>query len=469
MLPCHRSLSLRLCLLLLVLTTWEGSLRSAEPAGKPAPNLAWQVGVARVEVTPKSSMWMAGYAGRKKPSEGVASPLFCKATAIADADGNRLVVVTCDLIGVPRTLRDRVEADVQTQFKLPPASLLMNASHTHCGPEFRAGKIDDTTDERAKQGAEYFDMLHREIVALVGRALQSLAPAKLEYVHARCGFAMNRRTPSPKGYQNSPWSEGPVDHEVPVLRAVGADGKLRAVLFGYACHNTTIGFYQFCADYAGFAQEHLETKFPELHAAFVMGCGGDQNPYPRGEVELARHHGKTLGIAVEAALQSSPAREVHGPLRTALKLTSLEFAPPPPQAVLEQRTQSPNTYEAAHAKRLLKQLAETGKIETRYDTPIQAVSFGNDLVLVAFPGETVIDYVLRVKRELSGTGAAVWVAGYSNDVFGYIPSRRVLEEGGYEGGGAMLYGRFPGPFTVDVEDRMMGTAAEVLKAVGVSR
>jgi neutral ceramidase len=428
-----------------------------------AQSAGWKAGVATVKVTPTTSMWMAGYAARTKPSEGVASDLFCKALALEAADGKRFVFVTCDLIGIPRGLREAMESECAERYKLPAESLLLNASHTHCGPEFRVKSYvvgDDS--ERARQAQAYGDDLRGKLVELVGRALAELAPAKVTYVKARCGFAMNRRTPSGESYRNNPWSEGPVDHDVPVLKVTAAkDDALRAVLFGYACHNTTIGFYQFCGDYAGFAQQYFEEKHPGTTALFLMGCGGDQNPYPRGEVELARQHGRSLATAVDAALGSSPARELAPTVNAALTRVTLEFAPPKPQAVLERELQSPNKYEASHARRMLDQLKEKGKIETLYDCPLQLVRLGQ-LTLAAFPGETVVDYSLRTKRELGGDGP-VWVAGYSNDVFGYIPSKRVLLEGGYEGGGAFMYGSFPGPFAADVEDRLM-TSLDALRA-----
>ncbi|MBA4017671.1 MAG: hypothetical protein C0483_10905 [Pirellula sp.] len=441
----------------------------------------WKAGTAVVKVTPTEPMWMAGYASRKKPSEGVALDLYCKALALEDDAGRRFVFVTCDLIGIPRDLREAVALAVKDQHGLPPERLLLNASHTHCGPEFRSYKKETLalSDERARQGLAYFEKLQTQLIALVGEAIGNLAPAKVSYVQARCGFAMNRRTPSDKGYQNKPWSAGPVDHTVPVLKIAGTDDKLRAVLFGYACHNTTLSFFQFCGDYAGYAQQYLEEKYPGTTAHFLMGCGGDQNPYPRGELELARHHGKTLGIAVEAALQSSPVLPIAGSLTAALVPAPLEFAPPPPKEILERQTKSPNEYEARHATRLLKELAENGKIATTYDAPVQAVQLGDGLTIVAFPGETVIDYALRAQRDFAGdftgtsAGAAdgagatkkpiVWAAGYSNDVFAYIPSKRVLLEGGYEAGGAMLFGRFPGPFSVDVEERVMKAATTAVE------
>jgi hypothetical protein len=138
----------------------------------------------------------------------------------------------------------------------------------------------------------------------------------------------------------------------------------------------------------------------------------------------------------------------------------LEFAPPPSRDDLLKLEATGSEIEKRHAKLLLAQLAKSGRITTTYSYPIQIVHFGRDLTLVALAGETVVDYSLRFKRELPG---AVWVAGYSNDVFGYVPSRRVLEEGGYEAGGAFLYSSFPGPFAPSVEDRI---AAKVLNMAG---
>src|SRR5439155_3807869 len=110
-------------------------------------------------------------------------------------------------------------------------------------------------------------------------------------------------------------------------RVEGADGKLRALLFGYACHNTTLSFFQFCGDYAGYAQQYLEEAHPGTVALFMTGCGGDQNPYPRGQLDLAKQHGRTLATAVEAALVPQ-AKPVRGPLRTELEEVTLDFIPP---------------------------------------------------------------------------------------------------------------------------------------------
>src|SRR5688500_9888581 len=173
---------------------------------------AWRAGAATVNITPRASVRMAGAAARTPPAEGVTLPLCAKALAVEDAQKDRLVVVTRDLIGVPRALRDSLEQQVKRQFKLPRQSLLINASHAHCGPELRATKYSllDLDETRAGQGRRYLEELQQKLVAIVGEALDKLAPAKLSYCHARAGFAMNRRTPSETGYRNHPHPDGPV-------------------------------------------------------------------------------------------------------------------------------------------------------------------------------------------------------------------------------------------------------------------
>jgi hypothetical protein len=321
----------------------------------------------------------------------------------------------------------------------------------------------EEVEKRLALALEYSTVLQEKLVALIGSALQSLAPAHLDYQYARCGFAMNRRRPSDGGFINSSYADGPVDHTVPVLRVTAADGKLRAVLFGYACHNTTLGFDFFCGDYAGYAQEYLEAAHPEVTALFLTGCGGDQNPYPRSKLELAQQHGRSLANAVDAALTTVP-RPVRGPIRLRYSDVKLDFAPPPPREQLEAQAAGTREPQRGHARRLLKQLDDTGKIVDEHAYPIQVIGFGQDLLLVALAGETVVDYSLRLKQELAGS-LPVWIAGYSNDVFGYVPSLRVLREGGYEGGEAMLWGSLPGPFAPSVEARIVEQVLSMVRGL----
>lgn len=267
-----------------------------------AADTTWKAGAAKTVITPKEPMWMAGYAARTKPAEGTAQELYAKALALEDGHGKRFVFVTLDLIGVPRALRASLEKRLAVAQALPPEALLLNVSHTHCGPEYRVANETGIFAEfgHAEQAVTYGTFLEEALFKLINDAIAQLAPAQLSYHHARCGFAMNRRLPSQNNtFRNAPNPDGPVDHNVPVLRVTDPAGKLRAVMFGYACHNTTLPFYQWCGDYAGYAQEYLEAEHPDAIALFVEGCGGDQNPYPRGKIELAQFHGRALATSEE--------------------------------------------------------------------------------------------------------------------------------------------------------------------------
>ena len=241
---------------------WAVTLLMALPAHAGTP--LWKAGLATEVITPEAPMWMGGYAARTKPSEGKVHDLYAKALAFEDHHGSRCVVVTIDLIGIPRTLRDHVAAEASRRFDLPANCLLLNASHTHCGPEVRFDKANlyaIPADQIAKVD-QYAQRLQEKLVALIGRALADLEPARIGHTHGRAGFATNRRLPTASGFINRPYADGPVDHDVPVLQVTTPDGQLRGLLFGYACHNTTLSFQQFCGDYAGFAQATLEQAHP---------------------------------------------------------------------------------------------------------------------------------------------------------------------------------------------------------------
>jgi neutral ceramidase len=434
----------------------------------------WKAAVTKAVITPDKPLWMAGYASRKSGAEGKLQDLFAKALMVEDASGERMVIITLDLIGVPRPFRLAMEKAALAKFKLPASHLLINASHTHSGPMIRvvrpigkgalirpatASYDNIPAAQQAQRVAEtlaYMDKLHTTLLGLIGDCIQNPQPVKLAYSHARCGFAMNRRLPVKDGFRNSPNPDGPVDHDVPVLQVRSTEGKLLGILFGYACHNTTTGTMKFNGDYAGWAQEYLEADNPGAVALFVTGCGADQNPYPRGTIELAKKHGRSLATAVEAGLIANP-KTLTGSLRAALAYQNIDYSKHPTRPELEARAKSPNRYDKRYAETLLEILDAEGALPKHYPVPVQVIRFGDQLTMVTMGGEVVVDYSLRLKREL-GNGRAVWVAGYSNDVMTYIPSLRVLTEGGYEGGGAMRYVRsnpHPSHWARSIEKRLV--------------
>ena len=411
----------------------------------PPASAAWQAGVARVDITPSEPIWLGGYGARTHPSEGVRQHIFVKALALEDEQGKRSVLLTSDLLGFPREVADPIAARVAKQFGVPRERLLLNSSHTHSAPvighmlrpAYPFGEAELAVIQR------YTDWLEDQVVEMVGRSLQDLKPAELSFEQGLAGIAVNRRRVNHRDYP------GPVDQDVPVLAVRGLDGRLRAMVLGYACHNTVFDDYQVSGDWAGYAQAALERAHSEGLAMFIQDCGADANPLPRHSVDLAEHYGETMAAAVEEVLKGKM-RRVDGPLGTDFALVDLPFQPPPSRQELQSRLSSTDVYARRHAQLMLQILDREGKLPAHYPYPIEVWQFGKDLTLIALGGEVVVDYSLRFKRKYGFD--SVWVAGYSNDVFAYIPSRRVLLEGGYEGGGAMLpYGQ-PGPFAWSVEE-----------------
>lgn len=405
----------------------------------------WQAGTARVDITPSQSIWMGGYAARTHPSEGVRQHIFVKALALKDETGAVTVLVTSDLLGFPGEVSAPIFSRVQQQFGLARERVVLNSSHSHSAPvvghmlspAYPYGEAD------MKVVSAFTTKLQDQVVEAIGQAIQNLAPAELSFEQGLAGLAVNRRR---VGHREYP---GPVEQDLPILAVRSPDNTLRVIVFGYACHNTVLDDYQINGDWAGYAQAALEKQYPGALAMFVQDCGADANPLPRRSVSLAEHYGETIAIAVEQALHAKM-RPIQGPLTAAFMSVDLPFQKPPLREELESNTHAKNVLLQRHARLMLQILDRDGKLPDHHSYPIQVLQFGTDMTFIALGGEVVVDYSLRFKRKYGFD--TLWVAGYSNDVFAYIPSRRVLEEGGYEGGGAMIaYGQ-PAPFTSEVED-----------------
>lgn len=438
----------------------------ARPASA-APRADWKAGVALVNITPRGPIWLAGYAARTKPSEGVAQELYAKALALEDRRGNRAVIVTTDILGFPSAVSEPIAERLRQRYGLRREQVVFTSSHIHSGPVIRESlaTMYPLNEEQAEAVRAYTERLKEQVEEVVGAALKDLAPAQLSLGRGEAGFAINRRFKREKGYTIAPNPQGPVDHEVTVLRVARRDGSLRAVLFSYACHNTTLGqdYYQVHGDYAGVAQEEVQKAHPGVTALFMLGCAADANPEPRGTVDMAVAHGQELARAVEKTLQG-PQRAIHGPLRAVFDRVDLPFATPPAREELQARLSDKDVYRQRHAKALLAVLDQKGSLPATYPYPIQVVHFGKDLTLVALAGEVVVDYNIRLKREF-GPPEHLWVAAYANDVFAYIVSKRVLQEGGYEPQTSMIYYGQPGPWAPEVEDKLVAKVHELVKKV----
>jgi hypothetical protein len=423
----------------------------------------YKAGTASKVITPTEPLWMAGYSSRNKPCDTKRHDLWVKVLALEDPAGQRCVLLTCDLCGIPRSVSEPVCAEVMKKSGLKRGQILLNCSHTHCGPVVRDNLIDmyEMPPDQPDKIRAYTDKLRGWMIETILAALRDLKPARLSIGEGTARFAMNRRQPTEKGVINGRNPDGPVDHSVPVLKVDDDTGTLKAVVFGYACHNTTMQFYEWCGDYAGFAQIELEKKHPGALALFWIGCGADANPLPRSKIELCEQYGKELALAVNDTL-GGKLKPLTEQLSARYAEVSLPFESIPGKEKWEGDLASEQHAVKMRAKRMMEHLA-VGKIPDHYPHyPVQVWRFGDQLTWVALGGEVVIDYNRRLKKELPA-GRPVWVMGYANDVMAYIPSARVLKEGGYEADSSQIYYGMPAKWAPEIEDKIVAKVLEFAK------
>lgn len=414
---------------------------------------SWKIGLASVKITPDFPVRMAGYGSKEREqlSQGVSAELFAKALAVEDRNGNKALMLTTDVIGLTAAVSKPLYQQIAAKAGFKREQILVNSSHTHTGPVVgldaqSLGYLQDDAHIRAT--IQYTKTLLSRLVSISVDAVNNLKPARLSWSTGVATFVMNRREFTDRGVRLGVNPRGLVDRSVPVLRVQSPEGKLRCVLFGAACHNTTLGgtAMRISGDFAGYAQEYVERELDGIQAMFLQGCAGDANPFPRGSEEIARIHGMTLGKEVLRVLSSEFAK-IDGPLTTLSSSVQLPL----------QQNLSDNDYDKLErasgstrsvAQKLREKLKSDGNLPGSFQTECALWQFGEDLTLVALPGEVVVEYVRLIEDALGPR--KLWVSAYNHDVFGYLPTARVLREGGYEIRG--IYSGGLGIFAPNVED-----------------
>jgi hypothetical protein len=196
---------------------------------------------------------------------------------------------------------------------------------------------------------------------------------------------------------------------------------------------------------------------------FFAGCGADQNPLPRRTIPLAQQYGQHLSTAVSRVLKEDMI-ELNPVLRTAYKEVELPLSDPPAIDSLEMIAESELLYQKQWASRWLKVQQDGGVIPESYPWyPVQTWQLGS-LTWVALGGEVVVDYSHKLKALL---GSDIYIAAYANDVMAYIPSIRVLEEGGYEGATSMQVYGLPSTWAPSIEELLISEVQRQVESLKI--
>ena len=424
---------------------------------------AWQAGVAKADITPRESVPLAGYGGKTRMSQRIEHPIWLKALALRDDSGATSVLVTADLVGLSEKMVAIIAKKAAENHRIPRERLILNTSHNHSCPvtEDVLWLYYELTPEEAAARDRYTALVYAKYDKVIGAAIRSLSPAELSFEQGLAGVAVNRRRA--RGPESRRLG-GQVDQDVPVI-AVRAGGSLKGIVFGYSCHTTALGGLSINGDYAGFAQIELEKSFPGSVALFVQNCGGDANPLPRirgrdaEATALASMYGGILAEAVRQVLAGAMT-PLPGPLKPAMGETELFLQPGIPLDELKQRLPNLSGMPRREFEHFIRQHETLGSPPDRVRYPIQVWSFGPGLVFVALTGETVVDYSLKFKAAHGWN--TTWVSGYNNDLLSYVPSLRVLKEGGYEGVTGMFEYGHRAPYTETVEEQITKKVAELV-------
>ncbi|MCC6288477.1 MAG: hypothetical protein IT249_11380 [Chitinophagaceae bacterium] len=419
------------------------------------------VGIASIDITPEFPIRMAGYAARlSTEADSVLQPIAAKALALGSDEQHPSLLITVDLVGIPWRITKEVVDFLSKEKGIAPAQVAICASHTHGGPEvgnlinilqYRNGRFTDSLLplDHLIHIAQYAQQLTQKLKDVAVAALQNRKPALVAWGQGQALFAANRRTEG-----------GPVDVALPIIRISNPDGSLRGVFVNYACHGTTLGgeVHKIHGDWISEAHRAIEARHPGIVALIALGCAGDANPSPRGSWENVQQHGKEIADNVDKLL-TAQLMPLNAPPAGQLKWVKLPFAKVPDVNELMAQTKD-ESIKGYNARLMLERTGRGEVISPTLDYPVQVWNFDNKMAMVNIGGEVVVDYSIRLKEAFGAE--QLWINAYSNDVPCYIPSKRILKEGGYEAEGSMYWYNKPSPFAPEVEDIIVNAAGELM-------
>ena len=419
-----------------------------------------EVGVAKVDITPQCPIRLSGFAARtKREADKVLRKLSAKAIAFGSDDQNKTILIAVEIIGIQSTVTRRVAEILSKAIGINPVQIAILVTHTHGSPE--VGNLLNILQCRGDYPSEYFfnsslllpdELIHiaefneflvKKLADVAIAAFNNRKPALVSWGKGKVSFAENRRT---KG--------GPVDHSLPVLCIKNLDGSLRAIMANYACHGISLGpdINQIHGDWMGEAQNIIEERHPGCVAMIVIGCAGDLHPVRRDKVEFMKGYGKEIADEVDRVLSSNLVA-LNAPPMASMEWIKLPFAKVPTITWLIEKSKDTDI-RGYYSRLALERILRGESLPKELNYPIQILNFDNRMAMINLGGEAVVDYAYLFKEKYGDE--RIWINSYANDVSCYIPSLRILKEGGYEGETSMYWYNQPSPFAEIIEQKVAG-------------
>lgn len=439
-------------------------------------------GVATRDITPPLGEWMGGYFHREQGCTGVREPLSLTALCMEDAKEHLVVLVGADLLGFPQVVTRQIRDELTREWPGRAFTLLLNASHTHCGPATCPSTLSPPIPRRPPE--IYLRFLQESTRSAILDAWRARRPMALAWRTAEARLSMNRRLVRNGVCEFAPNPEGAIDPRVTVWSLhEKKDARASVVWFTYSCHPTTHDGYLISPDWPGHARKHLQRSLGEgVVALFTQGtCGEIRPPWTPGQPGTpaqAEAMGTQLAAVVAASLERGTfLSEVS--FRAAEGAIALPFAGWPAEEDLRRyeaeevdlawcRARWPAGAFLAERKfapirRLwtarMRQRRASGDGERPLELGVTLVEIAPGRRLLAMEGEVCFDLAEKIRQ---GLGAPeLQILGYTNDVSAYIPSERILREGGYEGQDSQIFFGQPARFAAGIEERVIAGVREL--------
>ena len=441
----------------------------------------FQFGFAKVDLTPATSLRLSGYASRKVPYEGVDEKVYARAIVIQHGSDDPHVIVSVETIGFPAKVTQAI-IDRVKELGFTRDRVAVCTTHCHSAPHIADGLPNlfqpPLTESQNAATEAYTKSVIEKVASAIKVASSSMQPGKLAAANGTVKFARNRRV-----LADGIWStfgenpDGPVDHSLPVLRITNVDGtKTLGLIYNYACHCTTFGgdYNRLNGDWAGYSQKYIEDSNPGAIALCTIGCGADANPnHDRDKaLSLAKSQGKEISDVVDSLIASDKWQPIEAAPTATFGFAGLAHDRPTKQQLIE-AIEDANPHTRRHAQVMLETWQRTGRLPETYPMPIQVWRFGDEFAMVFLGGEVVVDYALRIRKELAASSGLspgqIWVSAYCNDVFGYVASERMRAEGGYEVDFSMIYYLLPGRWAQGTESVIMKRVAELFNQKKIAK
>ncbi len=443
------------CVCLIAAATSVSAATATTQSARAGSDRNWKAGFAEADITPKPGLPVmpSGFAN-SRIMDGSESPLLAQALVLEDAGGKRAILFTADLLGFGRITIDAVRHKIRKAHGILEENVCFTASHTHWAPavNFR------TSSSIGDVNVWYLGFLETTLLELADRALKNLAPAEVAYGWGEAQIGMSRRLPGPQGIQWAPYPAGSYDKHTPILRVRREASPRQVLVVGHACHPTSMGnLKQWSADYPGAMRRKLEADLEDCRAMFVNGAGADAKVVHRdpatGRPEFSaspdKSHAAGLALAqavLERIRAGQPLEPLDARLSAALVRGQLSLQEGPTQEEIKKMALEGSV--TGSITWWARKMLAFPDARREFDYAVQSWQLG-ELTLVAMEGEVCADWG-AMARSLPATKHSMTI-GYANEVSSYIPTARLIQEGGYESDLSHKIYLLPGRFAPRME------------------